>query len=131
MTTLPPTDRTLWNHSDLDRLRQSTDPVGDRVVHDFGDHTVLAGKLLKGLMQLGASPPATAELLLEYRRATRHLPPWADRGTLERAQELLADNFFAGTLLLAAASLPQCYLDARGTPVLAATRQLSQHVFRR
>lgn len=125
------TDRTLWNHSDLDRLRQHTDPVGDQVVHDFDDHTELAGKLLESLMHLGDAPPETAELLAEYRRATRHLPPWADRATVERAQELLADNFFAGTLLLAAGSLPQCYLDARGTPVLAATRQLTQHVFRR
>ena len=129
--TPPPADRSLWNSEALDRLRQHADPVGDQVVADFGHEIILAGKLLKSLMHLGDAPPETADLLRSYRQSTRHLPAWADRVTLERGQQVLAKNFVAGTLLLAAASLPQCYLDARGTPVLAATRQLTQHVFRR
>jgi hypothetical protein len=123
--TSPPVDRSLWNSQALDRLRQSTDPVGDQVVADFGHEIILAGKLLKSLMHLGDAPPETTELLRSYRQSTRHLPPWADRAMIERGQQVLAKNFVAGTLLLAAASLPQCYLDARGTPVL------TQHVFRR
>jgi hypothetical protein len=129
--TVPPVDRTLWNHEALERLRQSTDPVGDRVVAECGSEILLAGRLLESLMRLGDAPAETTELLAGYRRATRHLPPWADRATIELAQQVLAKNFIAGTLLLSAASLPQCYLDARGTPVLAATHQLTQHVFRR
>jgi len=129
--TPPPVDRSLWSSAALDRLRLCSDPVGDQVVADFDHEIILAGKLLESLMHLGDAPPETTELIREYRQATRHLPPWADRATLERAQAVLAKNFVAGTLLLAAASLPQCYLDARGTPVLAATRQLTQHVFRR
>ncbi len=123
--------RKLWNPDDLDAMRQQSDPVGDEVVASFGDEPALAATLLNSLVRTGEPTEETSEVLREYRNKTRQLPAWADRAKIRRAQELMSTNLIPGTILLAAASLPQCYLDHRGTPVLAATHQLTDHVFRR
>jgi len=107
----PPMSRRLWNPDDLDRLRMASDPLGDAVVAEFGDNTKLAATLLDSLVHTGDGTEDTCELLKNYRQKTRHLPPWVDRSKIDRAQKLLASTLVPGTILLAACSLPQCYLD--------------------
>lgn len=128
---MPTTSRKLWNPDDLDRMRSESDRLGDEVVATFGDDTALVASLLDSLVSTEQATAETSETLRSYRERTRHLPPWADRVKIERAQRLLSTNLVPGTIFLAAASLPQCYLDHRGAPVLTATHQLTSHVFRR
>lgn len=123
--------RKLWNPDDLDRMRMESDPIGDAVVDTFENDSALAATLLDSLVRTGEPTPDHSELLRTFRQQNRSLPPWADKDKILKAQELLSGNLVPGTILLAAASLPQCYLDRLGTPVLTSTHQLTDHVFRR
>jgi hypothetical protein len=71
------------------------------------------------------------ELLASFLEEQRTLPQWADRALVERAQEIGREHLVVGSVLLAVASLPECYLDAKGAPVLAATGQLNEQPARR
>lgn len=124
-------DRKLWNPDDLDRMRLTADPLADAVVVGFGDDTELAAKLLDSLVCTGDATPETDQVLRAYRQQTRALPSWADRAKIEHAQRLISSNLIPGTIFLAMGSLPQCYLDWKGAPVLTSTHQLTEHVFRR
>lgn len=71
------------------------------------------------------------ELLAKFLQEERTLPPWADRAKVERAQQIGREHLVVGSVLLAVASLPECYLDAEGAPVLSATGQLREQPARR
>lgn len=65
-------------------------------------------------------------------RFTRYLDPapipdWVDEAKLARASELWEENMLAIIGVLYAASLPSCYLIAKGIPTLYATGKLGQH----
>ncbi|MEX1367590.1 MAG: oxygenase MpaB family protein [Nannocystaceae bacterium] len=124
-------DRKLWNPDDLDRMRYETDPVADAVVESFGGDVALAAELLDALVRTGEGTPETDERLRAFRAQTRALPTWADRAKIEHGQRLISKNLVPGTILLAMTSLPQCYLDWKGAPVLTSTHQLTKHIFRR
>lgn len=55
------------------------------------------------------------------------LPGWVDEARLARASELWEENMLAIIGVLYAASLPSCYLIAKGIPTLYATGKLGQH----
>ena len=55
------------------------------------------------------------------------VPDWVDAARLERASELWEENMLAIIGVLYAASLPSCYLIAKGIPTLYETGKLGQH----
>ena len=55
------------------------------------------------------------------------LPDWVDAARLERASEIWEENMLAIIGVLYAASLPSCYLIAKGIPTLYQTGILGQH----
>ena len=55
------------------------------------------------------------------------IPDWVDEAKLARASELWEENMLAIIGVLYAASLPSCYLIAKGIPTLYATGKLGQH----
>lgn len=71
------------------------------------------------------------EQLARFLQEHRKLPDWADRTLVERAQAIGREHLVVGSVLLAVASLPECYLDAKGAPVLSATGQLDEQPARR
>lgn len=71
------------------------------------------------------------EQLARFLQEHRKLPSWADRALVERAQAIGREHLVVGSVLLAVASLPECYLDAKGAPVLSATGQLNEQPARR
>jgi hypothetical protein len=73
-----------------------------------------------------------AETLCEFFSSTATLPDWADQEKIERGCRLALLYGILDTLILCCASLPWCYLDANGVPVLASTGRLQgQRVYRR
>ncbi len=92
---------------------------------------VLLRQLLGGGHHNALLKAPGTELLVGFLKEQRVLPKWADRGKVERAQEIGREHLVVGSVLLAVASLPECYLDARGAPVLSQSGQLSEQPARR
>jgi len=72
-----------------------------------------------------------SELLAKFLDEYSQLPSWADPELIEHAQQLGRRHMVVGSVLLAVASLPECYLDAQGAPILTSTGQLSEQPTRR
>lgn len=130
----------VWDPDTLDMMRCEGDPPADDAVHAMfeaseGSHEETAKILLRQLLggghynALRGGPGA--ELLEEFLREHQRLPEWADRNLIEQAQHLCRNNLVTGSVLLAVAALPECYLDAKGAPVLTSTGQLSEQPARR
>ena len=87
----------------------------------LADHATPAGTL-----------PEWAESLCDYFGRTSQLPSWADQDRIDRASRLAVLYGILDTLILCCGSLPWCYLDANGVPVLASTQRLQgSRVYRR
>lgn len=133
-------DQRAWDSAFLDRMRCVGDPAADDAVDAMlqaneGRPEDAAKLLLRQLLGGGhhnalLRAPGT-ELLAKFLQEERTLPPWADRAKVERAQQIGREHLVVGSVLLAVASLPECYLDAEGAPVLSATGQLSEQPARR
>lgn len=133
-------EQRAWDSSYLDQMRAVGDPAADDAVDAMlraneGRPEDAARLLLRQLLGGGhynalLQAPGT-ELLTTFIDEHRALPSWADRAQVERAQELGRKHLVMGSVLLAVAALPECYLDARGAPVLAASGQLSEQPARR
>lgn len=130
----------IWDPATLDRMRCEGDPPADDAVHAMleaceGDNEQTARILMRQLLGGGhynaLQGGPGAELLEQFLQEHRRLPEWTDRNLVEQAQHLCRNNLVAGSVLLAVASLPECYLDARGAPVLTSTGQLQQQPARR
>lgn len=129
-----------WDSAFLDRMRCVGDPAADDAVDAMlraneGRPEDTAKLLLRQLLGGGhhnalLRAPGT-ELLTAFLKEERTLPSWADRAKIERAQQIGREHLVVGSVLLAVASLPECYLDAKGAPVLATTGQLSEQPARR
>ncbi|MCA9704842.1 MAG: DUF2236 domain-containing protein, partial [Myxococcales bacterium] len=138
-TVFPQGDK-IWDSQLLDEMRCEGDPPADDTVDAIlraneGDPEQTARVLLRQLLGGGhynvlMGTPGT-ELLGEFLREQSRLPPWADPARIELAQALGRRHTVVGSVLLAVAALPECYLDARGAPVLTATGQLSEQPTRR
>lgn len=129
-----------WDSAFLDDMRCVGDPAADDAVDAMlraneGRPEDAAKLLLRQLLGGGhhnalLRAPGT-ELLTKFLQDERTLPAWADRAKVERAQQIGREHLVVGSVLLAVASLPECYLDAKGAPVLSATGQLSEQPARR
>lgn len=137
--TFPPSQR-AWDSAFLDEMRCVGDPPADDAVDAMlrandGRPEDAARLLLRQLLGGGRhnvllGAPGS-ELLGEFLQEHRQLPAWADRELVERAQALGREHLVMGSVLLAVASLPECYLDAKGATVLAASGQLTEQPARR
>ncbi|MCX4247184.1 oxygenase MpaB family protein [Paraliomyxa miuraensis] len=136
----PQGQQRAWDSAFLDEMRCVGDPPADDVVNAMleaneGRPEDTARVLLRQLLGGGQhnvllGSPGTDQLA-RFLQEQRQLPPWADRELLEHAQALGRKHLVMGSVLLAVASLPECYLDAKGAPVLAASGQLSEQPARR
>lgn len=135
-----PRDSKVWDPEALDHMCCVGDPPADDAVDEMlrangGDPEDTAKVLLRQLLGGGhhnvlLQAPGT-ERLTEFLREHSRLPDWADRKELLIGQQLGRRHSVMGSVLLAVASLPECYLDARGAPVLTSTGQLSEQPARR
>lgn len=130
----------VWDSDLLDHMRGEGDPPADDLVDQMlkaneGDPEQTARVLLRQLLGGGhynmlLGTPG-ADLLSAFLREHGRLPPWANPELIEHAQQLGRRHMVVGSVLLAVASLPECYLDAQGTPILTSTGQLSEQPTRR
>jgi hypothetical protein len=104
--------------------------VGSGVVADsFADR--LRARLMAEHPGQVALPP-WAETLCDYFSSTARLPAWTDPEKLARGSRLAVLYGILDSLILCCGSLPWCYLDAKGVPVLASTQRLQgARVYRR
>jgi hypothetical protein len=76
--------------------------------------------------------PPWADTLCTFFSTTARLPEWADPEKLDRGSRLAVLYGILDSLILCCGSLPWCYLDAKGVPVLASTQRLQgARVYRR
>jgi ER-bound oxygenase mpaB/B'/Rubber oxygenase, catalytic domain len=129
-----------WDSAFLDHMRCVGDPPADDAVDamlraNASNPEDTARLLLRQLLGGGhhnvlLQAPGT-ELLARFIHEERVLPSWAERAQVERAQAIGREHMVVGSVLLAVASLPECYLDAKGASVLAASGQLNEQPARR
>jgi hypothetical protein len=133
-------DQRAWDSAFLDRMRCVGDPPADDAVAEMLDANegrpedtarVLLRQLLGGGHHNVLLRAPGTEQLARFLHEQRTLPDWADRALVERAQAIGREHLVVGSVLLAVASLPECYLDAKGASVLAATGQLNEQPARR
>lgn len=124
---------TRWNREFLASKRNVMDPEADEVVRrlfEEGGHEAL-GKLHGRLVQEDGLP---REELPGYLKD--YLLDTADPGdpnpdALRLAEDVLSSHGMIAFTILACVSLPECYVDRLGVPVLWETQQLNTHVHRR
>ena len=124
----------LWTDAYLDSMRRVRDDVAGRVVdavYASGDLDGVNAVLVQLVRHGPPLTPALQRVVEDYFATTGTLPAWADRAKIERAEGLFSRHGVLATSILCCASLPECYLDRDGVPVLASTQRLSAHVYRR
>ena len=124
----------LWTDAYLDAMRHARDELAGGVVDAVYASGSLDGvnQVLVQLVRHGPPlAPALQKSLDGYFAATATLPSWADPDRIARAEDLFSRHGTLASSILCCASLPECYLDRDGVPVLASTQRLSAHVYRR
>lgn len=123
-----------WTNDFLEAMRQETDPLADAVIADLFAHgeTGEVMKLHRMLLAEGdLTQPDLPPVLADYRAKTGQLPSWADPELILIAEKVLMSHGLIAFVILAGASLPECYADARGVPALVLTQKLTEHAKRR
>ena len=124
----------LWTDAFLDAMRHERDSVAAAVVdaiYASGDLDAVNGVLVQ-LVRHGPALDAPLQQLIDsFFASTSALPAWADPAKIARAEKLFSRHGLLATSILCCASLPECYLDREGVPVLAATQRLEAHTYRR
>jgi hypothetical protein len=117
-----------WRHAS-EQAAATIPSGGGGVCETFADR--LRARLLAERGDQGPLDP-WADALCEFFSRTGQLPPWADQEKIDRASRLAVLYGILDTMILCCASLPWCYLDAKGVPVLASTQRLQgARVYRR
>ena len=124
----------LWTDAFLDAMRHERDGVAAAVVdaiYASGDLDAV-NRVLVQLVRHGPALDAPLQQLIDtFFASTSALPAWADPAKIARAEKLFSRHGLLATSILCCASLPECYLDREGVPVLAATQRLEAHTYRR
>ena len=81
----------------------------------------------RGTPALPEIPTDIAGPLKAYVQAANHLPPWADKAKIARAEELFMDYGALSVTLLFCSSLPECYVVPDLAAVLQTTGKLINH----
>jgi hypothetical protein len=110
------------------------DPLADETVKElfegFGLGTL---KTFHGALvdHEGKPKDGLPEAMVRYLEATSQPPDFLDPDKLKVAEEILNSHGILIFLLLACASLPECYVDRLGMPVLFLTQKLNEDITRR
>lgn len=124
----------LWTDDYLQGMRQHADPYADGIVARlFDEHGIDAFGRFYGqiLHNDGVPVEGLPTYIADYLRETLQPPAWLDRDLAERAAQVLASHGMLAFAILGCASLPECYVDRPGVPVLWLTQQMNTHVHRR
>jgi len=122
-----------WNPDFLADMRTKMDPEADEVVRRlFEDGGLQAlGRLHGTLLRKDGLPrDDIPSYLAEYLQDTAD-PGDPNPDALRLAEEVLTSHGIIAFTILACVSLPECYVDRLGVPVLWATQKLNTHVHRR
>jgi len=130
---------TGWSDELLASMRTKGDEWADSLIKEIitkgggeaGAGEATLGQLLTQIVSVRDSiPDDLAPDLKDYFLASDE-PEWLDLNMLVLGEQVYAKYVAELGLILLCASLPACYADAPGTPVLYITTQLTSHVERR
>jgi len=123
-----------WLHEG-ERPFSAAAPAGLLATRDVAPQQAFADRLRARLTAEYANeggPPLWATRLCDYFDSTSQLPTWAKEARIKRASDIALFYGLFDTLILCCGSLPWCYLDSKGVPVLASTQRLEgKRVYRR
>src|ERR1044072_1432673 len=123
-----------WTDEYLASMRQVADPEGDEGVRRlFEEQGLEALRQFHGQILRADGVPVNGlpSYVADYLRANSAPPAWMDRDAARHAAEVLSSNGMIAFTILGCASLPECYVDGLGVPVLWLTQLMNAHVFRR
>ena len=123
-----------WSNDFLASMRQEMDPLADETVKAlFADQGLAVMKTFHGdLVDKDGNPlPGLPPAMVRYLEETAKPPEWVDPAKLELAEQILNSHGILVFMLLAWASLPECYVDRLGMPVLFLTQKLNVDITRR
>jgi hypothetical protein len=138
--------RALPTSAWLDQIEMQwpVDPIADALVAEiFADHALavvnrvlqhlLANRDVAQLDHTHGVPQTVLAAMRDYfaRVPSLELPAWADPEKVRRSQHLFLQHGLTSYLVLAGASLPECYLAGDIARVLGATHKLEDDVHRR
>lgn len=118
----------------LDTLRQAGDPEAEAIVAALAREGELesVNQLLRSLLYNEQPvPEALPDRVEAWLRETCHLPEGADRRRLDRMSELFVQHGMVISLILATASLVECYAAVTGVKVLTYTYRLGKNPYQR
>jgi len=123
-----------WTNELLASMRQEMDPLADDTVkalfeeHGLGVMRSFHGKLVDAS---GNPVPGLPAAMTRYLEEAATPPEWVDPAKLAIAEGILNSHGVLVFMLLACASLPECYVDRLGMPVLFLTQKLNKDITRR
>ena len=118
----------------LASLRQEMDPIADQAVAAFyvsgevADVNRLLSALIAGTERPADQLPPALRTYLEQSSA---MPTWMDPKKVAAGEAVFGEFGTSSCVILACASLPECYLMRNGIHVLAMTQRLTEHAQRR
>lgn len=118
----------------LESLRREGDPVPDRIIDELARDGQIdqVNAVLRHLIQNNQVVPEELPDNIEFwLRDEAHLPVWADLERLDRASALFVEHGVTISLILATASLVECYAARKGVKVLTFSYRLGQNAYRR
>jgi hypothetical protein len=125
----------LWTNNFFDEVRQQGDPLADNtVLYLFQKGGIQAvNDAWDVLLQNDQIPPKGLPApIYEYLNASGILPAWADADLIVKGEEFFMENGVFCLASLLCASLPECYVMAKGAHVLGSTQNLDgRHTVRR
>jgi hypothetical protein len=123
-----------WTEDFLAASRQRMDPLGDATVKALFEEQGLGivrsfhGELVDDEGNPKAGLP---DAMVKYLEGTSQPPDFLDPEKLALGEEILQSHGILIFILLACASLPECYVDKLGMPVLFLTQKLNEDISRR
>jgi len=122
-----------WTDERLAAMRRLGDPLADELIaHIY--HTGERGavnKLWDQLLHNDQLPTDTCPELIEFIKTTARMPDWYNPEQVHVGEQLFMREGPFALVSLLCASLPECYVMKNGVQVLAATRNLEAHTYRR
>ncbi len=126
-------DPELWTDAFLGGMRAHGDPTADPVVAEVFAQGALGdvNRLLTGMVRNDQPPPAELPPVVREYFATSAAGVELDPEIIRRGEQVFLKHGNLVLVILLCASLPECYVLARGVRVLYLTKDLGEHTFRR